>query len=259
MERIDHYGDGAWYDAEYVHIRGDLPYYREVARAVEGPILELACGTGRLTFAMIEAGAEVCGIDIAPAMVAQARRRRAALSPPNRDRLTLALGDMRTFRAGRVFAGVVLGFNTLMHMLTDDDLRSALRTVGAHLPPGGRFYFDVHTPMPELLERDPNGRYDPQQMIEPGTGHRIIVTESNTYDPATQINAMRFYYQRVDRDGAPIGPERYAEVRLRMLEAAALDRLLAESGLEVVEDWGSFDRDRSFARSGRRVVVAARR
>jgi len=48
FEPHDHYGDGAWYDAEYVHIRGDVPYYAGVAGATNGAILELACGTGRV-------------------------------------------------------------------------------------------------------------------------------------------------------------------------------------------------------------------
>lgn len=258
--QIDHYGDGAWYDAEYVHIRGDVPYYERVARSVDGPILELACGTGRLTLPMARAGAVVHGLDAAPPMVEQAERKRRSLPAGARRRLSFQVADMRTVRLGRTFAAVVLAFNTIMHMLSDDDLQAALETVRAHLPPGGRFFVDLHTPLTDLLVRDPGGRYDPQQMIDPRTGHRYVVTENNTYDPRWQINTMRFYYQRVDEQGRPIGEEAYAELQLRVLFPREFDAWMRAMGFEVVEDWDDFEGRRAFSGTGgRRVVVAARR
>ncbi len=257
---LDHYGDGVWYDAEYVHIRGDVPYYERVARAHEGTLLELACGTGRLSFPMAATGRSVVGIDAAPSMIEQAEAKRRCLPQSERDRLTFHLGDMRKVRLGQTFSAVVVAFNTIMHMLSDDDLYAALLTARAHLPTGGRFYLDLHTPLIELLARDPHGRYDPQQMIDPRTGHRFIVTENNDYDHRRQINTMRFYYQRVDEAGRPIGPERRAQVRLRVLFPRELDVWLDLAGFETVEDWDDFERSRPFTgKSGRRVVVAARR
>ena len=257
---IDHYGDGAWYDAEYVHIGGDIPYYSGVAGAVGGPILELACGTGRLTIPMVQSGATVHGIDVAPAMIAQARRKRADLSVDQQARLSFEIADMRTAALGRSFAGVVLGFNTIMHMLTDEDLFAALRTAHDHLRPDGRFFLDLHTPLHELLTRSPHERYDPQQMIDPHTGERYVVTESSRYDPRHQINTMRFYYQAVDTEGRPTRPERYTEVQLRVLFPRELDHWMTRAGFEVVEDWDDFERAQRFTGAGgRRVMVAARR
>ena len=80
----DHYADGAWYDAEYVHIGGDIPYYEQVACETDGPILELACGTGRLTFPMAATGVKVVGVDNSTAMLARAEAKRAALPPSGR-------------------------------------------------------------------------------------------------------------------------------------------------------------------------------
>ena len=257
---LDHYGDGEWYDAEYVHIRGDIPYYESVAQQVDGALLELACGTGRLSIPMAAAGARVHGVDLAPSMIARAERKRDELPAENQTRLTLQVADMRTVRVGRVFDAVVLGFNTIMHMLTDSDLASVLRTARTHLRPGGRFFFDLHTPLIELLERDPHGRFDPQEMIDPRTRDRYVVTESNRYDARRQINTMRFHYQRVNAEGRALGPERHAEVQLRVLFPRELDHWLDLAGFDVVGDWDDFERQQPFSgRGGRRVVVAARR
>ncbi len=255
---FDYYADGAWYDAEYVHIGRDIPYYVDVAARTPGPILELACGTGRITFPMISAGAVVHGIDNAPAMLAQAEKKRRRLPAGDQARVSFSAGDMRTLRLHRRFDAVILAFNTLMHMTEDADLRSALETARAHLSPSGRFYFDIHTPLPSTgSESDPEGRYDPQEMIEARTGHRYVVSENNVYLPRQQINLMRFYYQRVDRNGAPVGPERRSVLRLRVIFPRELDHWLRLVGLEIVEDWDDFERSGPFtAKGGRRVVVA---
>ena len=260
LDPIDHYGDGDWYDAEYVHIKGDIPYYRHVAGSVNGPLLELACGTGRLTLPMADAGATVVGVDASLPMLTRARTKQRALPASVRNRLSFRHADMRTVRLERRFAGIVLAFNTIMHMLTDDDLAAVLATAHVHLRDGGRFFVDLHTPMTDLLDRDSEGRFDPQQMVDPKTGFRYIVTENNSYDPRQQINTMRFYYQRVDGDGVPIGAERYTEVQLRVLFPREIDRWLKDAGFEVLEDWDDFGRTQPFTgRGGRRVLVAARR
>jgi hypothetical protein len=164
---------------------------------------------------------------------------------------------MRTVRLPQKFEAVVLGFNTLMHMIEDDDLSRAFETVRAHLVPGGLFHFDLHTPFPELLSRDPTKRYDPQEMIAPATGDRYIVTESNEYDARTQINRMYFFYQQVDREGRPVGSEKRAVLLLRVIFPRELDRWLHDFGFEVVGDWDDFERTKAFSgRGGRRVVMA---
>lgn len=253
--RVDHYGDGAWYDAEYVHIRSDIPLYQDIAKSADGPVLELACGTGRLTFPMAETGANVFGVDLAPAMIERAREKLAAARPEVQARLRFELGDMRDVRLGVRFDRVVLGFNTLLHMLEDCDILAVLTTGRVHLAPRGRFHLDIFTPYPSLPERDPDGRYDPQQLIDPKTGARWVVTENNTYDPRTQVNHMRFYYQQVDGRGRPIGTERLSEIPLRVIFPRELDGFIERAGLRIAKEFEDFARSVPYAaRSGLRVL-----
>ena len=258
---LDYYADGARYDAEYVHIREDIAYYQQIAADTPGRILELACGTGRLSIPMAQVGAEVHGIDIAPGMLSRAEEKRLSLPPYDQDRLRFDRGDMRTFRGATPYAAVVLAFNTLMHMVRDDDLLATLRTARRNLGPGGLFHLDLHTPYPELWSgRDPEGRYDPQQMIDPRTGDRYVVSENNRYDPRHQINRMSFFYQRVDSQGDPVGPEREAVLELRVLFPRELDFFLKVAGFEVVGDWDDFGRMYSFSgTAGRRVLTVCPR
>lgn len=254
----DHYADGAWYDAEYVHIGGDIRYYEQVACETDGPILELACGTGRLSFPMAATGVKVVGVDSARGMLARAEAKRAALPPSGRARLEFRYGDMRTVRFKEEFAAVVLAFNTLMHMTEDDDLLATLETARVHLEEDGLFHVDLHTPLPEIsLNREPDGRYDPEEMVAPN-GDRFIVTENNQYDARRQINRMWFYYQQVDRDGYDVGPEQASLLELRVLFPRELDLFFRLAGLEMVGDWDDFERSAPFSGGGGRRVIQAR-
>ena len=255
----DYYADGAWYDAEYVHMGGDIPHYQQIAADTPGRILELACGTGRLTIPMAQVGAEVHGIDIARGMIERAREKHTALPRYDRDRLRFDIADMRTYRGSARYAAVVLGFNTLMHMVRDDDLLATLATARHHLQPEGLFHLDLHTPYPELwARREPGERYDPQEMIDPRNGDRYVVSENNRYDPRQQINRVSFFYQRVDERGQSVGPEREAVIELRVLFPRELDLFLRLAGFEVVGDWDDFEQTVPFSGAAGRRVLSAR-
>lgn len=258
-EEWTYYADGAWYDAEYVHIGGDVPYWEDVARETPGPILELACGTGRLTFPMasVDRARKVIGVDVAPGMIAHAERKRRMMAPVSQANLHFLTGDMRTLRLGEKFAAVVLAFNTLMHMTEDEDLEATLTTAREHLAPGGLFHLELHTPHPTIMQqRDPAARYDPQQLIDPATGQRWVVTENNHYEARTQINHMRFYYRRADAQGTPYGEERLVTLHLRVIFPRELDRWLHLAGFEVAGDWDDFTRTRPFTGEGGRRVMS---
>src|SRR5690242_5009291 len=87
---------GAFYDAVPLYsTRGDVALYLdEAARAGEpGTVLEIGCGTGRLTLPLARAGHVVTGVDLSPAMLARARSKLAAEPPEVRARVTLLEAD----------------------------------------------------------------------------------------------------------------------------------------------------------------------
>ncbi|MBI4819885.1 MAG: class I SAM-dependent methyltransferase [Deltaproteobacteria bacterium] len=259
-DELAYYGDGAFYDAEYVHIRSDIPFYESIAAAGEGPILELAAGTGRLTIPMALASRhDVVGIDVAPAMIEEANKKRGLLDESVRARLRFEVADMRHARLGTSFDTIVLAFNTLMHLLDDGDVDACLSTAREHLSEKGLFHLDVLNPHGGLVtSRDRESRYDPQQMIDPRTGSRYVVTENNAYDPRTQINVLTFYYRRADRDGRPMGDELKRSVRLRVFYPRELELLIRRAGLEIAGDFDDFSKNPFSARGGRRILALRR-
>jgi len=115
----------------------DVPFYVELAKEADGPVVELAVGTGRVAIPVAQAiGRSVIGIDLSPAMLAQAREAGEPL-------LDLRLGDMRDFRLDELAALVYCPFRALLHLPTWLDRRRVFERVSRSLLPGGRFAWNA--------------------------------------------------------------------------------------------------------------------
>lgn len=127
--------------------RQDVDYYRELATVSAGPVLEMACGTGRVSLPLLEAGVDLDGFDRSAGALGVLRETAAemGLSP------TVWQADMTQFAVDRDYDLVICPFNALQHMLTVDDQLAALDHAYAALAPGGRFCFDVFVPGFEFI------------------------------------------------------------------------------------------------------------
>ena len=125
------------YDEWAAEMTEDVPFYVELAREADGPVVELAVGTGRVAIPVARAlGRPVIGIDSSPGMLQQARRDGG-------DLLDLRLGDMRDLELDVPAALVYCPFRALLHLPTWADRRRVFERVAAALRPGGRFAWNV--------------------------------------------------------------------------------------------------------------------
>lgn len=129
-------------------LRGDAAVYFGLA-APGAAILELGSGTGRLTCEFALRGHEIVGVDIAAAMLAQARVRTAGLPPEAAARITLKLGDLTAVSLNRRFDLVICPYHTLAHLPAGAAWRNGFRTAARHLQPGG--LFAVHLPRADVM------------------------------------------------------------------------------------------------------------
>ena len=128
------------YEAWAAEMTEDVPFYVELAREADGPVVELAVGTGRVAVPIArETGRRVIGIDLEPAMLEQARANAADAGVD----LDLRLGDMRELELDAPAALVICPFRSLLHLPTWADRRRTFERVAASLLPGGRFAFNA--------------------------------------------------------------------------------------------------------------------
>ena len=115
----------------------DVPFFVELARQADGPVVELAVGTGRVAIPVAQAiGRPVIGIDSSPTMLENARRAGG-------DLLDLRLGDMRDLELDEPAGLVYCPFRGLLHVPTWADRRRVFERVAASLRPGGRFAWNA--------------------------------------------------------------------------------------------------------------------
>lgn len=128
------------YEEWSAEMTADVPFYVELARQADGPLVELAIGTGRVAIPVAQAtGQPVTGIDSSPAMLAQARAQAAAAGVE----LDLREGDMRELALDEPAALIYCPFRALLHLPTWADRRRTFERVAASLRPGARFAWNA--------------------------------------------------------------------------------------------------------------------
>ena len=136
---LEEFADPHNYDIEDNSDTG-IAFYAALAQETGGPVLEIACGTGRVSIPIARLGFAVTGLDIVPGMLAQARRKSAGL--PTR----WVEGDARAFDLGEHFRLIFLTGNAFQAFLTRADQEALLERVRAHLHDDGLLAFETRNP-----------------------------------------------------------------------------------------------------------------
>jgi SAM-dependent methyltransferase len=142
------------------NLAGDVDLYAELAPPGAG-VLELGSGAGRIAFALAERGMSVTGVELAPAMLRQARSRLAAAPAELAARLEFRQGDMTSLDLKRTFDLVICAYFTLAHVPAGAAWRNTFAVMARHLAHGGRAA--VHLPLVDLMRLP--GPADPETVV----------------------------------------------------------------------------------------------
>jgi SAM-dependent methyltransferase len=220
----------------------DVPFYLEQARQTAGPVLEIACGTGRILLALARAGVRMHGVDKSPHMLRVLQERLSREPAEVRERVFVEPGDMREFRLSQRFPLVIIPFRPMQHMFTVPDQIKALQTAAFHLNDDGRLIFDVFFPKfeyipdgigQEVLELEWPLASEPGRIVR-----RYFLKEA--YDKINQNFRATFIFRTYEGD--KLVREETEEIRISYYTYPHLQALLLLAGLEVVEEYGSFQK-----------------
>ena len=215
------------YDALHNDIGTDENVIKYYAKKCNGPVLEIACGTGRLSKYIIDLGLPYTGIDNSKPFL------NVSLEKFGKNG-TFLYNDMQDFKLAEKFDFIFIGFNSFLHNLTDKDALNCLRSVRDHLNSEGLFLLSIFLPDPEFLYRD-------EYLHEARTffnykGKQCRVMEKNSYDDETQINSLTW---QLEIDGK-LSDETYS-FKQRMFYPHKMHLLFQESGFSVQEKFGDWD------------------
>jgi ubiquinone/menaquinone biosynthesis C-methylase UbiE len=219
-----------FYDWENARTLGrrDVGFWRRVASERKGLVLELGCGTGRVSVALARSGVELIGIDRSAAMLDRAARRARPLRQgKRRGRLTLIRGDIRAlpFRE-RVFSSVLAPYGVVQSLLAERDLTAALASIRKVLAYGGIFGLELVPDVPQWRE------YDNRVQLQ-GTargGVHLTLIESVRQDRPRHRTTFRQRY--IERRGGR-RQEHDFDLTFRTLSVPQMTRRLERAGFEV--------------------------
>lgn len=234
MSSIDQiYQDGRHYDLLFPHAQDTPHLWLELGDQFGDPILELACGTGRIAVPLAQRGHVVTGIDLSESMLVEAVRK-AAMAHVN---LNLQVANMYDFDLSEKYSLILLAANALCHLLDVAAFERCMACVRRHLRPNGRFVVEVFVPNLHFLTVDPSERSLFAEYDDPDGKGIVTVTQSAEYDAAAQIRYNHTFYKFPDRADEVAG-----ELPMRMYFPAELDALFKYNGFTIEQKWGAFDR-----------------
>lgn len=207
-------GFAAVYDELSSHMTEDVDFYVELARDADGPVVELAVGSGRVAIPTAMAtGRRMIGIDRSPAMLAIACERAEAAGVD----LELREGDMRELALDAPAALITCPFRALLHLPTWADRRLVFERVAAALQPGGLFAWNAFVFDPKIASS-----IDGQWQEQGGVRHRV--------DYVLSDNRLTLTLESGD------------STTLWWIARSEWEALLDVSGLETEALFGWFDR-----------------
>jgi SAM-dependent methyltransferase len=209
--------------------RGDEEMWTWAASAPSScRVLELGAGSGRATAFLARSAGFIVALDLAPEMIAVARRRLARAS-----NVALAVADMREIELRLRFDLVAAVDDPFVHLVEDEDRQRAFATAARHLAPGGRFILDAAWFPPD--RRWTAGGVD-GLIQEHSGGDGLEIRETWHCDPKARLCTASYAYSRegetVERVSFPA----------RLWSREELEHRAVVAGLRVTHLWGGYDR-----------------
>ena len=243
-------GQAALYDsfiAEYydhspilVQRTQDIAFYSNTVKRYGDPVLELGCGTGRITMAIAEAGHHVVGLDVSKKMLERAAEKRSRLARQAQELVQLVQGDMSGFDLSQRFRSVIIPFRPFQHLLETEQQIRCLDCVRRHLAPRGRLVLD-------FFQTDADRMHDPKFLEEsalaeydmPGGRHVALSERVAAFHRALQRNDVEMIFRVTHADGKQ---ERLVMAwTLRYFFRFEVEHLLARCGFRIEALYGNFD------------------
>jgi 2-polyprenyl-3-methyl-5-hydroxy-6-metoxy-1,4-benzoquinol methylase len=231
-----------YYDQSFgISGESEINWYLKRARKIGGPVLDLACGTGRIAILLAREGFEVHAIDQSEGMLDVFRRKLEQEPDEIKRRIDITQAPMSNFRLDRKFKTVIC-VDAFFHNLTVKDQMDCLRCVREHLAPEGRFLFNLPNPTCDFIlasQESQGKKFSERGRYELEDGSRLAVEQAAAGDLAAQTTTTTLRITRYDGEGNEIekGESSWTARYLFRYEA---EHLLYRCGFEIEEMVGDY-------------------
>jgi SAM-dependent methyltransferase len=254
---LEEFSDPINYDLEDRSDTG-IAFYAALAQETGGPVLEIACGTGRVSIPIAQLGFALTGLDIVPGMLERARSKSVGL--PTR----WIEGDARTFHLGEHFRLIFLTGNAFQAFLTNADQEALVERVRAHLHDEGLFAFETRNPLlPNSKTREglfvtleSHDEEETWPSFINANGHEVRVSRTRVYDHVAQILHMTSHKRWHEGEEEQT---KITRIALRYTFPQELAALLHYNGFTIIRQYGDWNEEPLSATSPSIISVCRKR
>ena len=248
------------YDMSVPDWPGEIAFYQNLASGLKARgegLLEIACGTGRVTLRLAQNGLNTVGLDLSPQMLEMAREKSQEI--PN---LRWVQADMGDFDLGETFGLVIIPGHAFQNLNTPDAQVACLQCIYRHLKPGATLV--VHLDHQNLawlggLMGEKRGVFKPaEQFRHPQTGLPVRTFRAWSYEPATQTATCQTVWEAIGPEGQVVDRWESGPVRLHCVFRFEMEHLLRRVGFSLVDVYGDFFRNPLDDQSENMIWVACR-
>lgn len=222
--------DGNIYDGLNTHNDDVLFYSNWLKKKKNGNILELCCGTGRLTIPLVQEGYHITGVDNSMAMLKQAKAKAKKINLP----IEFIKADIRTLNLPELYDIIFIPYNSIHHLYTNEDFFKVLKGVNKHLKNNGYFIFDCFNPDIHFIV---NSEKEEKKIAEYTTqdGRNVVIKHTMKYENTTQINRIKWHYFINGKFDS------IQNMDLRLFFPKELGEYLRTCGFKIVRKYGGFN------------------
>lgn len=223
----------------------DLKFYKKwLPSEKDARILELCCGTGRLTIPIANDGYNICGVDFTSSMLKQAKVKASETGL----QIDFIEADIRTLNLNEKFDFIFIPFNSIHHLYKNEDLFQALISVKNHLKENGLFLLDCYNPNIQYIVE---GEKEQKKIAEFNSkdGKKVLIEQKMRYENKTQINRIEWdYYINGVFDSVQ-------NIDMRLYFPQELDSYLKQNGFTIIHKFGSFVEEEFKDNSEKQIFV----
>jgi SAM-dependent methyltransferase len=217
----------------YVNVDMDIPFFIKETDGYNGEILELMCGTGRVSIPLLDRGKTMTCVDYSKGMLDAFERKIKDKNYP----ACLVQMDVSSLNLGRKFGLVLLPFHSITEILSTDLQIQALHSISSHLEKDGIFILTLQNPETRLRLADGIMRVMGKFPIS-GNRH-LIISYMNQYNESNKIVSGYQFYEIFDSTNILI-EKRFLEVNFKPINDSELRKMIKTTGLEIVEMYGDY-------------------
>lgn len=223
----------------------DLQFYKRwLPKNKDARILELCCGTGRLTLPIAKDGYNISGVDYTSSMLEQAKVK-ASEGGLN---VEFIEADIRTLDLPEKYDLIFIPFNSIHHLYKNEDLFKTFKVVKNHLKEGGLFLLDCFNPNIQFIVE---GEKEQKEIAEYTTkdGREVLIKQIMQYENKTQINRIEWHYF-INGEFNSI-----QNLDMRMFFPQELDSYLEWIGFNIIHKFGDFEEEAFNDNSEKQIFV----